>query len=236
MPRKSKDRARAIAAVALDLFAERDFSTVTLKDIARRAGINPALVYYYFEDKEDLFRFSIESAIFAALEAEGGDLALRCGRGRIPNRVSVQLFEELCYPIASPALAERIGRGLPERLLDHPLIHDSDASAWRAWFASQNIDYRPRPQDRRFEDYNLVLDAAAHGLGIALARPPMIEDSHHRNRFVEADARRVKNPVSYWLDRPIRKPRPAAIALARRIMAEAGVAPDAVESFVSAQT
>jgi AcrR family transcriptional regulator len=71
MPRKSKDRARAIAAVALDLFAERDFSTVTLKDIASRAGINPALVYYYFEDKEDLFRFSIESAIFAALDHYG---------------------------------------------------------------------------------------------------------------------------------------------------------------------
>jgi LysR family glycine cleavage system transcriptional activator len=168
------------------------------------------------------------------LEAEGGDLAFRCGRGRIPNRVSVQLFEEFCYPIASLALAERIGRGSPERLLDYPLIHDSDASAWRAWFASQYIDYRPRPQDRRFEDYNLVLDAAAHGLGIALARPPMIEDSHHQGRFVEVDAHRVKNPVSYWLDRPIRKPRPAAIVLARRIMVEAGVAPEANESFLAA--
>ena len=169
------------------------------------------------------------------LESEGGDLAFRCGRGRIPNRVSVQLFEELCYPIASPRLAHRIGRGAPERLLDFPLIHDSDASAWRAWFAIQNIDYRPRPQDRRFEDYNLVLDAAAHSLGIALARPPMIEGSHHQNRVLAVDDRKVKNPVSYWLDRPVRKPRPAAIALARRIMAEAGVASDAAELFLSAE-
>jgi LysR family transcriptional regulator, glycine cleavage system transcriptional activator len=167
------------------------------------------------------------------LETEGGDLAFRCGRGRVPNRISVQLFEELCYPIASPALAQRIGRGTPERLLDFPLIHDSDASAWRAWFASQGIDYRPRPQDRRFEDYNLVLDAAAHGLGIALARPPMTEGSHHQKRFVQVDAHRVKNPVSYWLDRPMRKPRPAAIVLARRIMAEADVAHDAAEAFLT---
>lgn len=169
------------------------------------------------------------------LESEGGDLAFRCGRGRIPNRVSVQLFEELCYPVASPALARQIGDGPPERLLDFPLIHDSDASAWRAWFASQDIDYRPRPQDRRFEDYNLVLDAAAHGLGIALARPPMTEGSHHQNRFVQVDAHRVKNPVSYWLDRPARKPRPAAIVLARRIMAEAGVSLDAAEAFLAAE-
>lgn len=170
------------------------------------------------------------------LDAEGGDLAFRCGRGRIPNRISVQLFEEMCYPIASPALAERISGGGPERLLDFPLIHDSDASAWRAWFASQDIDYRPRPQDRRFEDYNLVLYAAAHGLGIAMARPPMIEDSHHRNRFVEVDAHRVRNPVSYWLDRPVQKPRPAATVLARRIMAEAKLAPEAAEAFLNASS
>jgi LysR family transcriptional regulator, glycine cleavage system transcriptional activator len=170
------------------------------------------------------------------LESEGGDLAFRCGRGRIPNRVSVQLFEELCYPIASPALAQRIGQGAPERLLSLPLIHDSDASAWRAWFATQNIDYRPRPQDRRFEDYNLVLDAAAHGLGVALARPPMIDGSYHQSRVVEVDSHRVKNPVSYWLDRPIRKPRPAAITLARRIMAEAGVTSTEAEKFVIAET
>jgi DNA-binding transcriptional LysR family regulator len=170
------------------------------------------------------------------LESEGGDLAFRCGRGRIPHRISVQLFEELCYPIAAPRLARHIGLGAPERLLEFPLIHDSDATAWRAWFASHNIDYRPRPQDRRFEDYNLVLDAAAYGLGIALARPPMIEGSHHQNRVIAVDTHQVKNPVSYWLDRPIRNPRPAAIALARRIMAEAQLAPGVAEAFLTAET
>ncbi|WP_292557654.1 LysR substrate-binding domain-containing protein, partial [Mesorhizobium sp.] len=80
---------------------------------------------------------------------------------------------EHIFPIASPELAGEIGHGDPARLLKFPLINDSDASGWRAWLAAQDIDYRPRPQDRRFEDYNLVLDAAAHGLGIALARPPL---------------------------------------------------------------
>jgi len=170
------------------------------------------------------------------LETEGGDLAIRCGRGRLPNRISVQLFEEFCHPIASPTLAQRIGSGAPERLLAFPLIHDSDASAWRAWFATQNIDYRPRRQDRRFEDYNLVLDAAAHGLGIALDRPPMTEGSYHQHRIVRVDEHQVKNPVSYWLDRPLRRPRPAAIVLARRIMAEVGVHPDKAETFLAADS
>ncbi|CAN7275811.1 LysR substrate-binding domain-containing protein [Bosea sp. LjRoot237] len=157
------------------------------------------------------------------LEEEGIDLAIRCGRGGTPGRVSVQLFEEWCYPIASPELARAIGDGKPERFLDQPLIHDSDAAGWRAWFNAQGLDFRPRQQDRRFEDYNLVLDAAASGLGVALARPPLAQAQVDAGRIAMADARVALNPVSYWLDRPMGQPRPAAVALAMRIATEAGL-------------
>jgi len=169
----------------------------------------------------------------ADLDDEGIDISIRCGRGRIPGRVSVQLFEEWCFPIASPALAGEIGNGTPDRLLRYPLIHDSDASAWRAWFGEHGMDYRPRPHDRRFEDYNLVLDAAAHGLGIALARPPLTENQLRSGRIVTVDERRVLNPVSYWMDRPTGRPRPAAAELARRIGSAAGLDAKAVEGFLS---
>jgi LysR family glycine cleavage system transcriptional activator len=169
----------------------------------------------------------------ADLAEEGHDLSIRCGRGRIPGRISVQLFEEHCFPVGSPGLAARIGTGQPERLLNHPLINDSDASAWRAWFGTHGIDYRPRPEDRRFEDYNLVLDAAACGLGIALARPPLTIAQLASGRIVPVDERRVLNPVSYWLDRPEGiSPRPAAADLARRIAGEAGVAEEKIEAFL----
>jgi len=168
----------------------------------------------------------------ADLADEGIDLSVRCGRGRIPGRVSVQLFEEQVFPIASPELAKEIGRGDPARLLKFPLINDSDASAWRAWFAAQDVDYRPRSQDRRFEDYNLVLDAAAYGLGIALARPPLTADQLGSGRIVTVDERVALNPVSYWMDRPVGRPRAAAAELARRIAAQAGLAPETVEAFL----
>ena len=171
----------------------------------------------------------------ADLADEGIDLSIRCGRGHIPGRISMQLFEERCFPIASPQLAPQIGEGNPARLLQLPLIHDSDASAWRAWFAAQDMDYRPRPQDRRFEDYNLVLDAAAHGLGIALARPPLTENQLGSGRIVAVDRRSALNPVSYWLDRPIGRPRVAAAELARRVAIQAGVAPERVEAFIEAE-
>jgi LysR family transcriptional regulator, glycine cleavage system transcriptional activator len=166
------------------------------------------------------------------LEDEGIDLALRCGRGAMPGRVSVKLFEEWCFPIASPALARRIGAGDPERLLRHPLIHDSDASGWRAWFAAQGLDYRPRPQDRRFEDYNLVLDAAACGLGIALARPPLAQSVIDAGRVAIVDKRTALNPVAYWLDRPEGTVREGAATLATRIAKEAGLSARALAAFL----
>jgi AcrR family transcriptional regulator len=65
------DRAGALMEVALDLFAKRDFASVTIKDIARELGVNTALIYYYFNDKEDLFRATIDRAITNALENYG---------------------------------------------------------------------------------------------------------------------------------------------------------------------
>lgn len=50
-------------AAALDLFAERNFASVTIKDIARAIGVNTALIYYYFDSKKDLFRATIENAV-----------------------------------------------------------------------------------------------------------------------------------------------------------------------------
>ena len=166
------------------------------------------------------------------LAEEGIDLSVRCGRGAIPGRVSMRLFEEHVFPVASPALARRIGDGAPQRMLEHALLHDSDASGWRAWLGEQGIDYRPRVQDRRFEDYNLVLAAAAHGLGVALARPPLAEGMIRSGTLVAVDPRTVVNPVSYWMDRPAGEPRPAAVELARRIAAAAGVDPAILEAFL----
>ncbi|HWK64424.1 MAG TPA: LysR family transcriptional regulator [Rhizobiaceae bacterium] len=167
------------------------------------------------------------------LADEGIDLSLRCGRGGIPGRISMQLFEEQCFPVASPALADKIGAGEPDRLLRFPLIHDSDASGWRAWLGGHGIDYRPRPQDRRFEDYRLVLDAARNGLGIALARPPLTAALLAADEIVAVDRRTVLNPVAYWIDRPQGPPRPAAVELARRIGKEAGVAASVIDAFLS---
>jgi AcrR family transcriptional regulator len=53
---------------SLDLFAESNFASVTIKDIAKALGVNTALIYYYFDSKTDLFRATIEYAVGRAFE------------------------------------------------------------------------------------------------------------------------------------------------------------------------
>lgn len=54
--------------VALDLFAEQNYSAVTVKDIALAAGMNPSHIYYYFDNKEELFMRAIARVVEDAFE------------------------------------------------------------------------------------------------------------------------------------------------------------------------
>jgi len=60
---KGRERAESLMAAAIDLFAERDYASVTIQDITRLAGVTHSLVYYHFENKDDLFTKSITNLI-----------------------------------------------------------------------------------------------------------------------------------------------------------------------------
>lgn len=52
-----------LARIALDLFAERHFASVTIKDIGSAANVNSAMIYYHYKDKLALFNAAIDSAM-----------------------------------------------------------------------------------------------------------------------------------------------------------------------------
>lgn len=66
---RGSDNAGRIRDVALDLFAKKSFSAVTIKEIGQATGLNTAMIYYYFRDKEDLFRDTVETAVQRSMEA-----------------------------------------------------------------------------------------------------------------------------------------------------------------------
>jgi AcrR family transcriptional regulator len=62
-PKADDPEARAkIAAAAEELFAARGFDGTAIRDIARKAGVNGAMIHYYFGNKEGLYRAMLEGA------------------------------------------------------------------------------------------------------------------------------------------------------------------------------
>jgi AcrR family transcriptional regulator len=67
----------ALLAAAIELFAQQGPASVSVRDIARRAGANQALIYRHFGSKEGLLAAAIESGssgmFAAAMSADGFD-------------------------------------------------------------------------------------------------------------------------------------------------------------------
>jgi LysR family glycine cleavage system transcriptional activator len=128
------------------------------------------------------------------------DLAVRYGRGDWPDLRAALLMRETLSPGGSPRLVAGLPRNPdPEDLLARPLLHDSDISQWRTWFAARGVTYRPRPQDRKFEDYDTVLAAAEAGLGLAMLRAPLATPWVRAGRLTALESAAMVNPARHWL-------------------------------------
>lgn len=65
---KSGDSKARLQAVAAELFAEKGYDAVSIRQIARNAGLNISLVSYYFGGKEGLYRAVVENTFAPVLE------------------------------------------------------------------------------------------------------------------------------------------------------------------------
>jgi len=103
------------------------------------------------------------------LVTDGADVALRFGEGPWPGTESVRLIDEVLFPVCSPALLERHPIEKPEDLLHAPLLRHTGLP-WSTWFHAMGIETPELPPALGFDDSSMMLDAAAQGLGVALAR------------------------------------------------------------------
>lgn len=68
MKRRNSKQREMILRAAIRRFAEHGLNGTTIRDIGREAGLNSALIYYYFENKESLFRAAVDGVMDAFLE------------------------------------------------------------------------------------------------------------------------------------------------------------------------
>ena len=101
-PRKDGNGTRRVRADdmlsnALRLFAQLGYANATVKAIADAADFNPALLYYYYENKEALFIAALRHAIAAVLELS----AIEAGTARTSSEPCA--IGELATHLASEA-------------------------------------------------------------------------------------------------------------------------------------
>jgi TetR/AcrR family transcriptional regulator len=107
-PKADDPEARAkIAAAAEELFAARGFDGAAIRDIAKKAGVNGAMIHYYFGNKEGLYRAMLEGAASTvrALLIETTD---RSGSTR--DRLASFVDAYAAYMLSQPNLARVLYR------------------------------------------------------------------------------------------------------------------------------
>ncbi len=72
----ANDTKDQILLVAEELFAQKGFAGARTHEIAERAGVNKALIYYYFESKEKLLREVLQKILFELISLSNEALAV----------------------------------------------------------------------------------------------------------------------------------------------------------------
>ena len=95
----------AILKAALEEFAHEGVTGARTDEIARRAGVNKALIYYYFKDKEGLYAAALEQVFSGLHERVGAVLQ----RSDLPPRERLLLYAQTHFDyIASAPVYPRL--------------------------------------------------------------------------------------------------------------------------------
>ena len=93
-PKLTNSRALRIIAAAREEYAKRGFAGARVELIARRAGVNKQLLFYYYHSKRGLFQAVLTQA---AGELEGALAALALPSGRPLERLRLALEAQFDY-------------------------------------------------------------------------------------------------------------------------------------------
>lgn len=146
---------------------------------------------------------------------EDVDLGIRMGRGHYPGLRVDRLFGEALIPVCSPALLEH-GPPLrqPADLRHHLLLHDDDYTGWQLWLELAEVEGADAGRGPIFTDSGMVVQAAAEGQGVALARVALAAWDIAAGRLVRPFEVTLPHDLAYYLVCPeaaAERPRIAAV-------------------------
>jgi LysR family glycine cleavage system transcriptional activator len=155
------------------------------------------------------------------------DIAIRMGRGRYPGLRVDRLFGESMLPVCAPKLltgARPLRR--PEDLREHVLLHDDDHTGWQLWLELAGVEGVDPTRGPIFTDSAMVVQAAAEGQGVALARRVLAAGDLAAGRLVQPFEVSLTHDLAYYLVSPeATAERPRIRAFRAWLLAEAEAEP-----------
>lgn len=146
---------------------------------------------------------------------DGIDAALRYGPGAWPGMQAERFMGEEIFPVMSPSYRDG---ARPRRFADLAactlLRHRSQP--WEPWFQAVGLDMTEPRGGPVFDDALALLEAAAHGQGIALARASLVAQDLAQGRLLRLWKRHVTDIYAHYLVWRADNPKHAAIDILRR--------------------
>lgn len=193
----------AILQAARDVFVEKGFEGATMQMIADRAGINKALVHYYFRNKERLFESVFTEAftqiIPPLLSLLNSDLPIE---EKIRQFVGQYIDSINANPLLPMFILRELTRN-PERLVS--IIHDLGVSP--QVFIVQLMREIDDGNIRPFNPTHMVINILSLCV-FPFAAKPLLKGLFFENEEAQYDRfiEERKNAVSQFIINAIRKP------------------------------
>jgi TetR/AcrR family transcriptional regulator len=118
-PKLSNDRALRISTAAREEFARRGYAGARVDQIARRAGVNKQLLFYYYHSKRSLFQAVLNQAA-GELETALSSLVLPSG-GPL-ERLRLTLSAQFEFLAQNPLIVALLGQGSRSSLAFAPAV------------------------------------------------------------------------------------------------------------------
>lgn len=141
------------------------------------------------------------------------DLAIRYGAGRYPGLEVKRLMSETVIPVISPDLLAQQPLESPEDLSNHVLLHDGSPDPddscpdWSMWLTARGLRGIDGQRGPRFNQSSLVIEAAANGRGVALAKRALAQADLEAGRLVAPLQIATAVDFAYYLVHPKAKGR-----------------------------
>jgi len=145
-----------------------------------------------------------------------------------------RLFTSRVFPVASPDyLAAHGTLDGPNDLRGHSLLQVyPSADDWPVWLSAHGVNGLSTAGEGRFDSYDLALNAAARGMGVALAIEPFANEDLDAGRLVELfPGRRTALPRDWYFAVPLmRRELPKVDRFARWLSAKVAADPSLTPS------